>query len=82
MADTIYIKSGDLNGRSEMPKLRYDKEKGSEIAYQKEEKALYVGTPNGNVKLCDAEMEQRLKAYIDGLVSEINTRLEGMTPSE
>lgn len=74
MADLIKIKGGSGN----VPTLQ-DKE----LAYRKDEKALYIGTENGNVKLCDAELEERIKAYIDGLVAEINNRL-GVTeqPSE
>lgn len=75
MADKITIKSGALGGRTAMPNLNTD-----ELGYRTDEKALYIGTENGNVKLCDAEMEQRLKAYIDGLVQTINTRIDGLTP--
>ena len=47
MADTILIKAGN---KSTMPSLR-----DREIAYCKDEKALYIGTTGGNVKLCDPE---------------------------
>ena len=89
MADSIYIKSGELGGRETMPQLEYDKEKGSEIAFRTDEKALYIGTEGGNVKVGDAGWEQRIKAleeqsdstmkgYVDGLVAEINARLDAI----
>lgn len=46
MADLIKIKGGS----GETPALE-----DREIAYNKSEKALYIGTPDGNVKLCSAE---------------------------
>lgn len=73
MNDLIKIKGGNGN----VPALQ-----DREIAYSKAEKALYIGTEGGNVKLCDAEQEERIKAYIDGLVSDINARLDALTPSE
>ena len=89
MADAIYIKSGELDGRATMPQLKYDKEKGSEIAFRTDEKAIYVGTAGGNAKVGDAGWEQRIKAleeqpetnmkaYVDGLVAEINARLDAI----
>lgn len=73
MADSIQIKAG--NG--DVPKL-----KDREFGYRRDEKALYIGTKDGNVKLCDAETEQRLAEYIDGLVQTINARLDALTPTE
>lgn len=89
MADSIYIKSGELGGRETMPQLGYDKEKGSEIAFRTDEKALYIGTTGGNAKVGDAGWEQRIKSleeqpetnmkgYVDGLVAEINARLDAI----
>lgn len=46
MTDPVQVRAGKLNGRKEMPKLA-----DREIAYQAEEQALYIGTPEGNVKL-------------------------------
>ena len=67
MADLIQIKGGNGN----VPNLQ-----DREMAYRKDEKALYIGTTSGNVKLCDAELEQRLRDYIDGLVADINARID------
>lgn len=53
MADTILIKAGN---KSTMPTL-HDRE----IAYCKDEKALYIGTAGGNVKLCDADGSRAIK---------------------
>ena len=58
MADTIKIKGG--NGS--VPALQ-----DREIAYSKDEKALYIGTENGNVKVGDANWEARIKAIEDSL---------------
>lgn len=71
MADSIRIKAG----KGSVPTLQ-----DREIAYSKDEKAIYIGTPEGNVKLCDAELEARIKAYIDGLVANINARLDALHP--
>ena len=71
MADSIRIKAGKGN----VPTLQ-----DREIAYSKDEKALYIGTPEGNVKVADAGLEERLKAYIDGLVADINARLDALHP--
>lgn len=49
MADTIQIKAGN---KGNMPVLA-----DREIAYVRDEKALYIGTPQGNVKLCNADLE-------------------------
>lgn len=50
MADKIQIRAGNKSG---MPTLT-----DREPAYVRDEKALYVGTPEGNVKVCSAETEQ------------------------
>lgn len=76
MADLIKIKGG--NGST--PKLQ-----DREPAYNKDERALYIGTEDGNVKVGDAGWEQRindLRAYVDGLVSGINARLDALEKSE
>lgn len=49
MADTIQIRAGKKAG---MPTLAV-----RELGYVTDEKALYIGTANGNVKLCDADLE-------------------------
>lgn len=76
MADLIKIKGGNGN----TPKLQ-----DREPAYNKDEKALYIGTEDGNVKVGDAGWEQRindLKVYVDGLVAGINARLDALEKSE
>ena len=70
MADSITIKSGSLGSRDEMPKLT-----ANELGYRTDEKALYIGTTGGNVKLCDANFT---KAYVDGLIATINARLDAL----
>ena len=92
MSDWILIKSGALGNRDKMPTLRYDSERGGEIAYRTDEKALYIGTGQGNEKVGDVNWEARIKSledeilalrgYIDGLVAEMNARLDALTPSE
>lgn len=88
MADIVHIKSGALGGRATMPDLQYDKEKGSEIGYQTEEKALYVGTENGNVRLCGASDFARIKSLettistLETQIADITARLEELKPSE
>lgn len=56
MNDTIKIKGGI----GETPELQ-----DRELGYNREEKALYIGTPDGNVKLCSADDIAELKRYID-----------------
>ena len=68
MADLITIKGGS----GDVPKLQ-----PRELAYRKDEKALYIGTEDGNVKLGDAEVKA-MKAYVDGLVATINARLTAL----
>ena len=90
MADTIRIRSGALNGRNEMPKLRYaevvnGEQKGSEIGFNTDEIALYIGTKNGNVRLCGANDITELNAKIEALgirIDDITARLEALEPSE
>ena len=88
MADTIRIKSGAVSEkRPAMPNLAE-----SELGFRTDEKTLYVGTKLGNVKVGDAGWEERIKvleaeivslrSYVDGLVAEINTRLDALSPSE
>ena len=91
MDDSIRVRSGDLNGRAEMPKLGYahirndGKKAGSEIGYHEGEEALYVGTKNGNKRLCGANDVTTLEAKIsalEGQISTITARLDALTPSE
>ena len=89
MDDSVRIRSGTLNGRTEMPRLRYaettsdGKKLGSEIAFQTEEKALYIGTNEGNVRLCGANDVSEINARIEALskrIDEIIVRLEALEP--
>ena len=52
MADKIQIRAGNKEG---MPVLT-----NRELAYVKDESSLYVGTENGNVKLCSSETESKV----------------------
>ena len=69
MADLIRIKGGS----GAVPTLQ-----DREIAYSKDEKALYIGTDNGNVRLCGADDISELRQ----LISDIAARLALETPSE
>lgn len=77
MADLIRIKGG--NG--DVPDLQ-----DRELAYNKGEKALYIGTENGYVRLCGADDKSELYAKIEAittLVEGIIARLDGQEqPSE
>ena len=60
MADLIQIKGGS----GDVPALQ-----DRELAYRKNEKALYIGTngtKGGNVKLCDGAYGNRIKALEEG----------------
>lgn len=61
MADLIRIKGG--NGA--VPTL-----KDREMAYSKDEKALYIGTESGNVRLCSAE---------DADTNQLATKIDDLT---
>ena len=78
MNDAIYIKSGELGNREEMPKLRYDKEKGCELGIRTDEKALYIGTELGNVRLCGENDSKRVDALLTD-ISELSARIEAMS---
>ena len=74
MADLIKIKGGSGN----IPTLQ-----DRELAYSKDEKALYIGTEDGNERLCGALDVNQINTRIDAiskLIEEITARLE--TPSE
>ena len=65
MADLIKIKGG----RGTTPTLQ-----DRELAFNKDEQALYIGTENGNVKLCGAELFAKIE--------EIIARLDEIAPTE
>ena len=84
MADLIKIKSGAKGNRETMPKLET-----GELGYETDEKALYIGTASGNVRLCGVdELVKRADIYtkIDNITTqlgELKTRLEALeTPGE
>lgn len=54
MADNIYLRAGN---KAKMPELS-----DREPAYVRDEEALYIGTPDGNKKLCSADTEERVTA--------------------
>ena len=62
MADLIKIKGGS----GEVPELE-----DRELGYSRDEKALYIGTKNGNVKLCGADDVATLQGLIEGLKARI-----------
>jgi len=68
MADLIAIKGG--NG--DVPALQ-----DRELAFRKDEKALYIGSGSTNVRLCGAGDIDALNARIE----EIIARLEALEPS-
>ena len=75
MANVMRIKYGELGNRSEMPKLQFEKDKGCELGYRTDEKALYIGTANGNVRLCGADDIEELCQAINN----INARLDALS---
>lgn len=91
MDDLIMIKSGALNDRESMPKLRE-----KELGYRKDEKALYIGTESENVRLCGTDdavkikqLESDITELINGIkaidenIKAINARLEALeNPAE
>lgn len=83
MADLIKIKGGS----GTVPTLQ-----DRELAYSKDEKALYIGTANGNVKIAQeswgtditslkGKPEYYSKAEVDSLVATINARLDALEAS-
>ena len=68
MNDLIKIKGGKGN----VPVLQ-DKELG----YSRDEKALYIGTPDGNIKLCCADDAQKILALETELES-VKARLKDL----
>ena len=69
MADLITIKGGS----GDVPTLQ-----DRELAYRKDEKALYIGTGDKNVRLCGAEDAERIDA-IGAAVSGLNAKNEEMS---
>ena len=90
MADTIQIKAGKKGEREKLPQLA-----DRELAYEQDEQALYIGTPDGNVKLCDVGLEARkltaqkvaaqvelvAEADLPAVISSINNLIAAMKSS-
>jgi len=77
MADLITIKSGALGDRETMPILSVN-----ELGYRTDEKALYIGTANGNERLCgvnDVAEKNAKIAELQGRIDAITARLDAMT---
>lgn len=53
MADKIYLRAGNAEN---MPELA-----DREPAFVRDKKALYIGTPEGNLLLCKAEIPQKVE---------------------
>lgn len=80
MADLITIKGGS----GAVPVLQ-----DRELGYRKDEKALYIGTPNGNERLFGANDVASINAKlteinnkiteINGAIDSINARLNALT---
>lgn len=79
MADLIRIKGG----LGEIPKLQV-----RELGYGKDVKALYIGTEDGNVRLCGVGDLEEINAKINSIntaIDEINTAIQNINarfPSE
>lgn len=79
MADLITIKCGAKGERTTMPQLAI-----GELGYCTDEKALYIGSDNGNIRLCgggDVAGVNALLAEISTLktqIADIITRLEAL----
>ena len=80
MADTIQIKAGKKGEREELPQLA-----DRELAYEKDEQALYIGTPQGNVRLTAqkvaAQSELSAEADLPAVISSINNLIAAMKSS-
>ena len=84
MADLIKIKGGS----GAVPALQ-----DREPAYNRDEKSLYIGTPDGNVLVAKASWgvdieslkgkpDYYTKEEVDELIAGITARLEALEPSE
>lgn len=69
MADLIRIKGG--NG--DVPTLQ-----DRELAYSRDEEALYIGTDNENVRLCGKRDVARINDLYTK-IEELNAQIEGIT---
>lgn len=71
MADNIYLRAGK---KASMPELA-----SREIAYVTDEEALYVGTPDGNVKVNGKELAKKLEATPAAAQAELDLEAEAAT---
>lgn len=65
MADTILLRAGNKEG---MPNLAQ-----RELAYVKDENALYIGTSDGNKKILSEEFAKKLDANVVASVEALAT---------
>lgn len=73
MDDTIKIRGG----KGETPELQ-----DRELGYNRDEKALYIGTPENNVRLCGADDIANVKKYMNELMVAVNARLAALESLE
>lgn len=66
MADLIKVKSGALGNRGTMPRLDKD-----ELGYRTDEKALYIGTDAGNMRLCGVNDVEQINAQIQAILNRL-----------
>lgn len=66
MADNISIRGGNKKG---MPTLR-----DRELAFVRDEEALYIGSLDGNLKLCSADTEEKIAENL----TQFEEELEGL----
>lgn len=84
MADEVRIRCGELGDRADMPKLKHEEvingvKYGAELGFRTDEDALYIGTADGNVRLCGADDLRVINLKLE----QITARLAALeTPSE
>lgn len=61
MADTIKLMAGNRDGMPTLPDRT--------PAFVRDEKALYIGTESGNLKLCDADTIQDVQTLKDSITT-------------
>lgn len=81
MADSIIIKSGALGNRSTMPALAE-----GELGYRTDEKALYIGTKEGNVRIGGGGEAPDVSILVEEIsalktqIADIIARLDAIAP--
>ena len=82
MADSIIIKCGALGNRSAMPTLAV-----GELGYRTDEKALYIGTKEGNVRLVGGDGASDISTLLADVsalksqIADITARLDAIAPN-